>query len=271
MKGEKQIMEEQTNVKVVTLKDLWGIFLHRLWIILLVTVIAVATVLTSVSLTFVPKYNSVATLYILQQNQTKPDMDYEDFNLALKIVNDCTHLIKSHSVLDTVIKELGLDISYGTLYDSVKITNPTETRILEVTVESDSPQKAKEIVDKICVVGTEKITEAMGFEQVHFFERGILNHTPCNRTSVLVYMIIGLIAATLTYSVFLVCYILDDKIHTDEDIKNYLNLSILGDIPNVDGIKKKKYGGKYYRSKYYRSKYYRSKYYGSKYYGKEDN
>ena len=230
---------------------MWGIFLHRLWVILLVAVIAVAAVLTSASLTFVPRYNSVATLYILQQNQTKPDMDYEDFNLALKIVNDCTHLIKSHSVLDTVIKELELDISYGTLYDSVKITNPTETRILEVTVESDSPEQAKRIVDEICVVGTEKITEAMGFEQVHFFERGILNLTPCNRTSVLVYVIIGLVAMILTYSVFLFIYFLDDKIHTDEDIKKYLDLSILGDIPNANDSKKKKYGYKNYRNKYY--------------------
>ena len=254
-------MENQTNnnMKVVTLNDLWGIFLHRLWIILLVAVLTVSTVLISTSVTFVPRYNSVATLYILQQNQTKPDMDYEDFNLALKVVNDCTHLIKSHSVLDTVIKKLGLEIQYGELYDNIKITNPPETRILEVVVESDSPQQAKRIVDEICVVGTEKITEAMGFEQVHFFERGILNHTPCNRTSVLMYVIIGLVAMILTYSVFLFSYFLDDKIHTDEDIKKYLSLSILGDIPNFNDTKNKKYGGKYYRSKYYQSKTYGGK------------
>jgi capsular polysaccharide biosynthesis protein len=239
-------------VKVVTLKDLWGIFLHRLWVILLVTVIAVATVLTSTSLTYEPRYNSSATLYILQQNQVKPNMEYEDFNLALKVVNDCTHLIKSHSVLDTVIKKLELDIKYEELYDSIKITNPPETRILEVVVESDSPQQAKRIVDEICVVGTERITEAMGFEQVHFFERGILNNTPCNRTSILVYAIIGFVAMILTYSVFLFIYFLDDKIRTDEDIKKYLNLSILGDIPNFNETKKKKYGNMYYRNKYYR-------------------
>lgn len=253
---------ESNNMKVIPLSDLWGIFLHRLWVILLVTVLAVGTALISTSITFVPRYNSVATLYILQQNQTKPDMDYDDFNIALKIVNDCTHLIKSHSVLDTVIKELKLDITYDALYDSVKITNPTETRILEVTVESDSPWKAKKIVDEICNIGTEKITEAMGFEQVHFFERGILNYKPCNRTSVVVYMIIGLLSILLTYSVFLISYILDDKIRTDEDIKNYLGLSILGDIPNVDDTKKKKYGGKYYRNRYYKNRYYQSGIYG---------
>ncbi len=250
-------MENQSNnMKVITLSDLWGLFLHRLWIILLVTIFTLAVVVTSVSMTYVPRYNSAATLYILQQNQVNSDKDYEDFNLALKVVKDCTHLIKSHSVLDTVISNLDLDMSYGELYNNVKIANPTETRILEVTVESDSPYKAKKIVDEICTVGTIKITEAMGFEQVRFFERGILNRAPCNQASILLYMIIGFVVMVLTYSVFLISYILDDKIRTDEDIKNYLGLSILGDIPNVgDSKKKKKYGRKYYRSKYYSNEY----------------
>ncbi len=255
-------MEEQANIKIVTLKDLWGIFIYRLWVILLVTVLVVGIVLTSTSLTYEPRYNSSATLYILQQNQTKPDLEYDDFNLALKVVNDCTHLIKSHSVLDTVIKNLNLDISYKELYSNIQITNPPETRILEVVVESSSPHLAKLIVDEVCGVGTEKITEAMGFEQVHFFEKGILNNAPCNRTPIYFYIIIGLVAIILTYSIFLFIYILDDKIHTDEDIKKYLDLSILGDIPNFDDNKKKKYGGKYYRSRYYRSKYYQSRTYG---------
>ncbi len=240
-------MEEQKNIRVIALKDLWEIFLRRLWIILLVSILAVATAVTSISLTYKPRYNSSATLYILQQNQIQSTPGYDDFNLALKVVNDCSHFIKSHSVLDTVINNLDLDISYKELHDNIEITNPPETRILEVVVESDSPQQAKIIVDEICVIGTEKITEAMGFEQVHFFEQGVLNENPCNRTSVLMYMIIGLLAMALTYLVFFLIYIFDDRIHTDEDIKKHLNLSILGDIPNTDDNKKKTRGVKYYR------------------------
>ena len=245
-------MEEKTNIKVVELKDLWGIFLHGLWIIVLVSLLSVAIVFTGVTVTYVPRYNSSATLYILQQNQMQTNTEYEDFNLALKIVNDCTHLIKSHSVLDEVIKKLNLDITYENLYKNIKINNPIETRILEVTVESDSPELAKKIVDEICVVGTEKIAEAMGFEQVHFFEQGILNNTPSNRVSAVVYIAIGLVAAAITYSVFLFIYFLDEKIRTDEDIKRYLGLSILGDIPNFDDNKKKKYNGRNYYRRYYR-------------------
>ncbi len=248
-------MSEQTNMQVVTinLKDLWEIFVRRLWIMLLAGILAVSTFLTFTSLTYEPRYKSSATVYIIQQNQPNSNLVYDDFSLALKVVNDCSHMIKSHSVLDTVINKLNLDMSYKELYNNVKITNPPDTRILEIEVESDSPQRAKEIVDEICTVGTEKITETMGFKQVHFYEQGILNASPSNRTSMLTYIIVGFIAMLLTYSVFVLIYLFDDKLHTDEDIKNHLNLSILGDIPYIDDNKNKKHGYKpYYRNKYYR-------------------
>lgn len=255
-------MENKDNVKVILLSDLWEIFVSKFWIMLVAAVVAVGIAVAFVSMTFVPRYNSVATLYILQQEQTGPDTNYKDFDLALKIVNDCTHLIKGHSVLDGVIKELELNESYAELRKSVSIANPTDTRILEVSVVSDSPRKAKMIVDAICTVGTKKITEAMGYEQVYFYEEGILNYNPCNKVSYNTYLIIGLMAAMAVYGIFFMCYILDDKIRTDEDIKNYLDLSILGDIPSYDESKKKKYGGKYYRNKYYRKSYYKSGVYG---------
>ena len=46
----------------------------------------------------------------------------------------------------------------------------------------------------------------------------------------------------------------------EEDIKNYLNISVLGDIHNFDDNKKKKYGGKYYKYRYYKRKYYGKEY-----------
>lgn len=252
-------MENKSNIKVISLNELWEILIQRLWIILLVAVLTVAVVYAGITLTFVPRYESVATLYILQQSNTNQNVDntnYEGFNLALKVVNDCTHLMKSHSVLDNVIKDLSLNISYKDLYESISITNPTDTRILEVAVESDTPLNAKMIVDKICSIGTAKITDAMGFEQVNFYEKGVLDMKPCNTTSVSVYLAIGLAAAALTYLVFFMQYILDDKIYTDEDIEKYLKLSILGDIPCSDATDKKRYGYKYYR---------RNKYYGKQY------
>ncbi len=244
------------EVKVITLKELWSIFVSRVWLMILAAIVVVTGVLVTDSLTYAPKYESTAILYILQQNnETNITEAYDEFSLALKVVNDCTQLIKSHSVLDEVIEELHLDMSYNELYNSISITNPEDTRILKVRVESDGASKSKRIVDTVCLIGTAKITEAMGFEQVNFYEYGVYNDEPCNQNSIFKYLIAGLLGAVAVYAIYFVAFLTDDKIRTDEDIEKYLELSILGDIPNSESPSKKKYGYKYYRRSKYYSKY----------------
>lgn len=264
-------MENNTNTRVVTLSDIWDIFVHHIWIMILAAIVAAGSAYAIVKVTYTERYESVATLYILQQNTMQPQMQNnnydDDFNLALKVVNDCTHLLKSHSVLETVIRDLNLDITYEDLYDEITVSNPEDTRILEVRAESNSPESAKRIVDHVCTEGTEKITEAMGFKQVNFYERGILDNKPCNRTSLITYILVAFIAAALVYAYFFIYFLLDDRIQTDEDIAYYLNVSVLGDIPNAEEKGKKKYGYKYYRRHRYGSKY---KYYGYGQEGKEN-
>ena len=235
------------NIRVVTIIDLWYIFVHRLWVMALAAVVAVGGLFIINRVTFVPAYSSTATLYILRQNEaTATGNSDSDFSLALKVVNDCDYLLKSHSVLDEVIQELNLETDYKTLSKSISTSNPENTRILEVTVESDSPENAKRIVDAICEIGQEQITEAMGFQQVNLYEHGTLNDKPCNATSMTTYMLVGMIAAVLVYSIYLIIYLLDDRIRTEEDIERYLGLSVLGDIPNADDKKSHQYG--YYKA-----------------------
>ena len=236
--------KDNANVRVVTLKDLWGIFIHRLWIIIIAAAAVVGGLFVINRMTFVPVYSSTATLYILRQEggATSDSSADADFSLALKVVNDCDYLLKSHSVLDEVIQKLDLQIGYKALSESVSTSNPENTRILEVTVESDSPENAKRIVDALCEIGQEKIAEAMGFQQVNLYEYGTLSNKPCNTTSITTYLLAGVIAAILVYSAFLIVFLLDDRIRTEEDIERYLGLSILGNIPNANDKKNHLYG-----------------------------
>lgn len=240
-------MNQKANLKTVTLKDLWGVFIQRLWAIILAACICSAGLLIFNRMTFVPQYASTATLYILRQADSATASDANsDFSLALKVVNDCTYLLKSHTVLDEVISSLNLNMEYEDLYDCVSTSNPEDTRILEVTVKADSPEMAKRIVDRICTIGSKCIEDAMGFQQVNLYELGTTDPAPCNRTRLRTFVFAGIIAAIVIYIVFLMIFLLDDRIKTDEDVERYLGLSILGNIPNADSKKSGKYG--YYKA-----------------------
>ena len=127
-------MEQQTTVRIITLKDLWDIFIHRFWVMVLAAIIAMGGMFLVIRLTYVPQYESTATLYILRQNneQTGSSSVSSDFSLALNVVSDCTYLLKSHSVVDAVIDELHLDIPYEKVSKIISTSNPDNTRILEV-------------------------------------------------------------------------------------------------------------------------------------------
>ncbi|MDO4650227.1 MAG: hypothetical protein Q4B26_16430, partial [Eubacteriales bacterium] len=110
------------------------------------------------------------------------------------------------------------------------------TRILEVTVVADTPTEAKQIVDTLCRRGANEITKAMGFQQVNLYEYGTMDNVPCNTMQVQRIVLYGLIAAILVYAVFLVLYLLDDSLETDESIEQQLGLKILGRIPSAQSV-----------------------------------
>lgn len=241
-------MDKHSGIKPITLNDLWFILVNKILIIVLVSVVAVSGFFVYQKLSFVPEYESTAILYILKQNSEKNTQEaLEDFSLALNVVNDCDYLLKSHSVVDEVIKRLDLDITYTDLSASITTANPENTRILKVTVVSKSPELSKKIVDNVCEIGAKRIEKAMGFKQVNLFEYGIIDRIPVNVIGITTYLIIALISAVVTYTGFLFFYLFDDKIKSDEDVQKYLGLHVIGNIPNIKDHSSNHY--KYYKNR----------------------
>lgn len=260
--------EQEFELRVISLRDLWEVFRRRFMLMLLAAALVAGGAFAFTQLTFKPRYESTATLYIFRQADEQSQSSsttYSDFTLALRLVNDCNYILKSHSTLDPVISNLGLDLEYNDLYDSITVSNPDDTRILAVKVEADTPEEAKRIVDEVCEIGIVQIEEAMGFEQVTLFESGIPDEKPCNTTPLTTFAILGLLAAVVVYAIYLIAFLLDDRIRTDEDIEHMLGLSVLGDIPNANSSRKGRGYKGYYGKRYYGKKYYGGKQKGSQY------
>lgn len=255
-------MENRKNsARAITIKELWGIFIQRLWIMVLAAAIGVGAVYAVVQLTFVPKYESVATLYIMREDDDDSASEkVQEYNLAIRVLYDCDYILKSHKVLDEVIVELKnsenpIELSYGELRSSITISNPKDTRILEVKVVGKTPEEAKRTVDALCEIGTGSISSLMNEGQVTLYEYGLKSSAPCNKTGIMTFMLIGAAIAIGVYMILVVAYMLDDRIKSDEDIENYFGLSVLGDIPDASEQQNKRYGsyrryGRYSAYKY---------------------
>lgn len=208
----------------------------KILIALAAMIVAVAALAGYYHMTYVPKYEAKATLYILKQDAEKTSASSSDFSTALNVVNDCAYILKMESVLDEVIEELGLNTSYRTLRGQISTNNPEETRIIEVRAQALTPDLAVKIADSVCRVGTKRINESMGFKQVHVTEGAQYNPVPCNKPGLKNYALIGLLAIVAVFGIYVVLYLLDDGIHSDDDVQRYLGLSVLGRIPDIDSV-----------------------------------
>lgn len=262
-------MNEKSTQQIITFKDIWDLLIQRLVIVILVSALAVAGYFVYNKATYRPTYQSTATLYIAGDNSFEGNSSadaYNSYTLALKVVNDCDYLLSSRSVVEQLIHEMDLKMAIPTLQSRISTDNPSNTRILEVTVEADSPEQAKEIVDRLCDLGEEKINKVMGANYVRLYEYGTLIPVPCNMIPRSIYVIVGAVAAVLTFGLCLLVFLLDDRIRSAEHIEQVLGLTVLGDIPDYNGQQKGNYG--YYRGKGYYGAYYSSSNHSSKKKGK---
>lgn len=223
--------------------DLWYLFVSKLWIMILVAAVVGGGIFGFRYFTYRPVYKSTASIYILRQEGANDETNYNsDFSLALSVVNDCTTLLTSRSVLNEVIEQNNLNYTYGDLCKKISINNPQSTRYLEISVSTYSPAESKKIVDAVCNIGKDQIVSIMGFNQVNIVDEGTLPDSPTNSFFSIVIVLAALVAFLLTYVICILCFILDDRISDPDDVERYLQLSVLGTIPNTGG-KKSSYGG----------------------------
>ena len=182
-----------------------------------------------------PKYESETKLYVLNRaNDSATTLS--DVQLSTQLTKDYQILVTSAPVMNQVIKELKLDMKASELASTISVDTPSDTRVLQITVTSDDPQRAKVIADKVAEVSSEKICDIMKIEQVNVIEEGSISEQPAVDT-VQKWTLIGLaLGIVLSCAVIIVRSMLDDTVKTTEDVEKYFNLSTLAVIPISEGM-----------------------------------
>ena len=153
----------------------------------------------------------------------------------------------SRPVLEEVIDNLGLQMDYEELEKMITISNPADTRILEISVEHPSPQMAMQIVNELSEVASEFIGDNMEVVPPKIIEEGIV---PTEKTSpsTMRNTLLGILAGLfISGGIVVLMTVLNDSIKNEDDVEKYLGLSTLASVPDRKdyiGGKKKKSGKK---------------------------
>ena len=111
-------------------------------------------------------------------------------------------------MVETVIAQLNLDLTYERFLNKLTVTTQNDTRILSITVKDEDPYMASQIADAIRVAAADHIQNVMNIEAVNVVDEANIPDEPVSPSI--------------------------------EDVERYLGVSTLGIIPLAEGQKKSK-------------------------------
>ena len=84
-----------------------------------------------------------------------------DLTMGTQLTQDYMVIVKTRPVLEQVINDLKLDMDYKELSEKIKVENPTDTRIMQITVSDNDPELAKNITQDLAEVTSKTVAEKM--------------------------------------------------------------------------------------------------------------
>ena len=158
----------------------------------------------------------------------------DQINSATKLVSTYSIIIKSDTVLQQVIDNLGLSLTYQQLASRVTVSAVDDTQVMKV-----NPEWARQVCEQITVVSPDVILESVEAGSVKVISSAAVNPTPVSPNVGRNTMLGGVLGLVISVGIILLTVLLDNKIHTEDDVAKYLDLAVVGVIPEYQGGKKK--------------------------------
>ena len=225
----------------IDLKELFYVIKRKLWIILLTGIVGAVGFGLFTAMVMKPVYTSSTMLYIVNKTTTLTSLT--DLQLGTQLTKDYKVLVTSRPVTGQVITNLDLNLSHEQLVKKIKVDNPTDTRILTISVEDTDPYMAKSIADEFASVASARMAEIMDSAPPNIVEEAYLPTQKTKPSITKNTMSGGLAGVFLAGAIILVLFVMNDAIKTPEDVEKYLGLNTLATIPVFEGetgAKKKK-------------------------------
>lgn len=234
-------MKENINEEIeIDISELLKAIMRKSWIVVLVTILGTVIAYLISVYAITAMYTSTTKIYVINRQNTQSTTTYTDLQTGVQLTKDYKVLVMSRTVMEDVIHNIGLDISYEKLVDLVTVNTPADTRIIEIEVRYKDPYLAKTIVDAIAHSSAEKMVTIMEMEKANIVEEGNVASYPSSPNVLRNMVIGGLIGMFLPLGVITLLYLKDDSLNTAEDIEKYIGITTLGLIPIEPSLVKSK-------------------------------
>ena len=191
-----------------------------------------------------PQYQSYITLYIYNNASSSTGngaIDNSDLQAAQNLASTYTHIIRSNSMLDDVSKRLeqqGTLVSRGQLSDAVSAEIVKSSQFLKIVATTDSKELSYNIAQAFEQIAPTSIPKTIKAGVVTVIDNFFFFLKPSSPNIVL-FSAIGFVSGVLFTSLFwIIRTLLDTTIYISDDIKDISDVTVLGQIFELDVDKK---------------------------------
>ena len=221
-------LEEELEIN---LYDLFYLFRQKLVGIILATLLGGMIVGLFTYFFIAPKYEATAKLYIVSASNDSV-VNLADLQIGASLTADYEELVLSRPMLESVIRNLELDVEgIEELEEMITISNPGDTRILNITATSTDPQEAEQIANEMARLAVDWLPAVMESNTPNIAEEAVIPEKKAS-PSYTVNTLIGALAFFVLYFGFeVICFLHDDTIRSAEEFERYFGIVPLAAVP----------------------------------------
>lgn len=230
----------------MTIADLWHILRKHLTTVVLVFA-AVFAAVAVVTFVMPPKYTATAELFATYSSSSDSQDTSSDMNSGASYlstqIKTYPSLVKTQAILKPVISDLGLDTTVDDLADAVTATNPTNTFMVDISVENGDAAQSAAIANSVAKNLAEQISSSLysGSSDSSPIKLSVVQEaqTPTSPSSpkIPLYLAVGFVLAViLAVAAALLKDILNTKVDSVEDVKGITDTSSLGSMPRSESF-----------------------------------
>ncbi|MFC4620468.1 YveK family protein [Camelliibacillus cellulosilyticus] len=222
--------------ETISLKDIFRTLRKRVTMIVLITLAAVAISAVATYFIMTPKYEASTQILVNQSSKSQTPYDVNAVRTNVEYINTYSVIIKSPTILKSVIDKLGLNMTTDQLKESLTVNSAQDSQVFTVSVQNTNPAQAVKIANGIATVFKNTIPTIMKVDNVSILSKAQLpdNPSPVSPKPMLNMAIAFVVGLMIAIGLAFLLEYLDNTIKTEEDIETVLELPVLGAVMEAD-------------------------------------
>ena len=216
----------------INIKELFDYIKERAWIIGIALVLSLTASVIYTGAIKKPIYKS-STTYVLISDSGNDGITTNEVTLNEKLIATYKEMIKGRPILESVIQELNLDETTGSLSKKISVEQIKTSSMIRITVTDKDPEMAKNIAESIAVKFPEQVKKTYGMDNLSQYEEPILPTTPANKSNKKEIILINGGSLALSLMIIFMFFYFDNTIKDQEQVQEKTNLPVLGNVPLV--------------------------------------